>query len=66
MVARLLYIAASIWFETTPNGTGLNVSIDDSVRRLVVPAQDDDTNVESAQESIIGCTKDQQSDLPVK
>jgi hypothetical protein len=57
MVARHLYIAASIWFETTQTEQALSVSnVMAPVRRLVVP--EDDPNFREAQESIIQCLKD--------
>jgi hypothetical protein len=40
--------------------------IDDSVRRLAVPANKDDLNFREAQESIIRRLKDQQSNPSVK
>jgi hypothetical protein len=66
MVARHLYIAASIWSETTQTEQALMFPSDDSVRRLGVPAGDDDANFPVAQESIIRCLKDQQDNPSVK
>ena len=40
--------------------------IDDSVRRLVVPAGENDPAFPEAQESIIKCAKDQQDDPSIK
>jgi hypothetical protein len=53
MEARLLYIAPSIWFETTQTEQAEVSFFDDSVRRLVVPSSEDDLAFPEAQESII-------------
>jgi hypothetical protein len=61
-----LYIADSIWFETTQTEQTWSFLFDDSVRRLVVPSREDDPASPEAQESIIECPKDQQGGPSVK
>jgi hypothetical protein len=66
MEARLLYIAPSIWFETTQTEQAEVSYFDDSVRRLVVPTDKTDPVFRDAQESINECTKDAQERTPLK
>jgi hypothetical protein len=66
MEARLLYIAPSIWFETTQTEQAEVSFFDDSVRRLVVPADKTDPVFRDAQESINECSKDAQERTPQK
>jgi hypothetical protein len=67
MVATCLYIAASIWFETTQTEQALTFPrVTAPVRRLVVPAGEDDPNFREAQESINSCQKHVQNNLSLK
>jgi hypothetical protein len=66
-IARYLYIAASIWFETTQTEQALDVShVTAPIRRLVVSADQDDPNFRQAQESIVPSSKDEKTNLSLK
>jgi hypothetical protein len=52
--------------EDSSNGTAWKFPTDDSVRRLVVPADQDDLAFPQAQRPTRSCQKDQQDVKPVK
>ena len=59
-------IAISIRSETTQTEQPLAFPVRRPIRRLVVPANQDDPAWAKAQETISGCTKNQQNSLAVK